>query len=211
MITAFSRFNARVSEFSPQDAGQWFCGRLRQVLVGPAEASSGAAVLEDDVSSLQGDITEDVHANAGVGLETTKASGASLGQRRVGDVATGDGNLRRADEDVERRGASVAAQHVATLGGTVLGAGDLGVVLLDDGRGQVKKGRTGISNALDGGSRARSATNGITGSGECPVPRRSAHGGVCDLAGIRRSVDGAEFVSSSFPLVSVWHFQQWCE
>lgn len=123
---------------------------LRQVLVGPAKSGAAATVFKDDVGSLERNVTENVQTDASVGLQSTEAGRTTSSKGGVGNVASRNGNLGCANEDVEVRGASVAAERVAALQFAVLGACDLGVVLLDNRSRKVKKSGTSVSNSLDG-------------------------------------------------------------
>jgi hypothetical protein len=66
----------------------------------------------------------------------------------------------------------------------ILGTGDLGVILLNNGCWEVEKSCAGISNALDLGTSIGSSANRVASSVKGPVAGRSADRGVCDLAGV---------------------------
>lgn len=80
-------------------------------LLGPS--NRGGLAVEDDVGSLQGDITKDVEADVVRGLQAAKAS-LTLQGLEV-DVLGGDGDGSIADTEAEVGQVSTAVENPATL------------------------------------------------------------------------------------------------
>lgn len=72
-------------------------------------------MLEDNVGSLERNVSENVKTNASVGLQTTEAGGASRSQRGVSNVASGDSDLGSSNEDVEGGKSGAATNYVSAL------------------------------------------------------------------------------------------------
>jgi hypothetical protein len=111
-------------------------------LGGKAEARSLG--VEDDVLALQEDITEDGEANARVALDTTVAGGATSGDLGVVDQLTGDNGVVAVDGHSEVGQGGGTGEDVASVGVTVLGAGDLLVVGGDNAVREQEKGGAGV-------------------------------------------------------------------
>lgn len=79
-------------------------------LLGPTQR--GGLAVEDDVGSLQGDITEDVEADVSGGLETAEAGVAD--RRAVVQVLGGDGDGRVTNTEGEVGQGGIAAEDPAT-------------------------------------------------------------------------------------------------
>lgn len=100
---------------------------------------------------LEGNVAEDVDADARAGLQSAEAGGAAIGDGSVVDEGSRNGDARRADAESEGGEGGGAGVDVTAIGVAVGGAGDLGVVCLHNGGGEVQEGGTGVSNASDAG------------------------------------------------------------
>ena len=161
---------SRLAVHSPRPATGYpalSIGRL-EALRSPAEAGGGAAV-EDDESSLERNIAEDVDADGAAVLETTEAGRAALGDRAVVDVRSGDGDARAADAESEAGEGARAGEDIAAISIAVGRTGNLLVVGLDDAEGEVEQGGAGIGNARDAAGGERAAANRVAGRGPGPV------------------------------------------
>lgn len=96
--------------------------------------NAGVAAIEDDESSLEGNVAEDGEADVAVGLDAAVAGGA--GDGGVVDVAAGDGDAGAADTEGEVGQGGGAGEDVGGLAAAVGRAADGGVVGLDDGVGE---------------------------------------------------------------------------
>lgn len=143
--------------------------QLGESLVSPAETRASTAVLEYNISCFESNVSKDVHSNTGIGLKSTETSCTALCERRIGNVASRDGDLGGTDEKVEVRSVSIAAQRVTALLLVVLGAGNFGIVGLDDCGGQVEKGCTSVGNSLDLCARTGSGPDTVTRCIKGPV------------------------------------------
>lgn len=112
------------------------------------QAGSGRAI-EDNQSSLEGNVAKDVDTDAGAALDAAKAGGAAGGDGAVVDDLAGDGNAGGPDAEGEGRRGGAAGEHVAAVRVAVLGAADLLVVGADDGSGEVQQGCASVSDAVD--------------------------------------------------------------
>lgn len=172
-------------------------GQLRESLGSPADAR-GAGAIEDNESSLESNITENVDANAGAGLQTTEASGAAISDGTVVHVGGRNSNASRANTEGEGGEGSRAGEDVATVGRAAGRSRDLGVVGSDDGGGEVEKGGAGIGDTRDAGGGEGVGADLVSGRGEHPVLGLS-DSGVGDGASVLGRVNGTESVGTSCP------------
>lgn len=109
-----------------------------------SETKLGASRVKNDILALQEDITEDGEANARVALDTTVAGGATSGDLGVVDQLTGDNGVVAVDGHSEVGQGGGTGEDVASVGVTVLGAGDLLVVGGDNAVREQEKGGAGV-------------------------------------------------------------------
>lgn len=173
----------------------------RQSLGGETQCGSGSTV-KDNISGLQSDVAVDVDTDAGAGLETTVTSGGTIFDRGIVEVGTGNDDANGAHNVGEGRQSGSAWEDVTTVGVGVGGAGDLGVVVLDNGGGQQEKGCAGISNTANGGL-VRGCANQVARGTELPEALRGGHRGVGNGASVLGGVGVAEVISTSYFLKSV--------
>lgn len=108
------------------------------------EAKTRSLGVENDVLTLEEDITEDGEAKARVALDTTKAGGAASTDGGVFDVLSGNNRIVVTNGDSEVRQISRAREDIATLSLAVLGASNLFVVGGDNRVREQEKGGAGI-------------------------------------------------------------------
>lgn len=169
--------------------------RLR--LVREADSWRPAAGIKDSVHSLQENITKDVEANASVGLDTSKASRATLSKRGVVDVLAWNGEGLAANGHVEVWWAGRAGDGVSTLRAVELSALHLAVVGLHSAGWKVEKRSASIK---DGGAEAASrcviATSRGATSSELPETLRVVHWDVGNGTSVLGAVDVAKRVAT---------------
>lgn len=136
-------------------------------LGGPTQTGGGGAI-EDDEGSLEGDVAEDVDADAGGALDAAEAGGAAGGDGAVVDDLAGDGDAGGADAEGEAGRGGAAGEDVAAVRVAVGRAADLLVVRADDRGRQVQQGRAGVGDAVDGGRHERAGPDRV--AGRLPLP-----------------------------------------
>lgn len=94
----------------------------------------------DNILALEEDISEDAETDTSVILDASVASRRSSSDRRIVDVLSRDDLVHTSDDSGERRQRSRAGEHVSTVSVGVAGSGNLGVVRLHNGGGEVEKG-----------------------------------------------------------------------
>lgn len=129
-------------------------------------------------------------------MKTTEAGLACLINWGVVDERTRDGDGGGLDTENEVGQLGGAREGVATLVVVELGAGDAGVVILNDGIVNQEQTGTGISNTSDGRTRRPARADSVTRGGEGPETLALVDGGVDNLALELGGIDVAEVVSA---------------
>ena len=155
-----------------------------------AESRGAATVIKDGVDSLQEDVTEDVEANASVGLNSTEAAGSRVVDRRVVDICAWNGKSLTTDRNIEIWQTGLAVEDVSTLRLIDLRTRNLAVVRRCYIGWEVKQGSASV---CDGGSDATGG--GIAGTGriasrcEAPETLRAVDWNISDGTSVLGSVD----------------------
>lgn len=176
---------------------QRLCNHCLDSLGSKAQAGSGGAI-EDDQSSLEGNVAKDVDTDTGAALDAAEASGATRGDGAVVDDLAGDGDAGGADAEGECWRGGAAGEHVAAVRVAVLGAADLLVVGADDGSGEVQQGRASVSDAVDRGRHKGPRAHRVSGTNELPEALAGGHRGVGDGPGVGAVVNEAEVVCTGY-------------
>lgn len=175
--------------------------RCLQSLLSPTNLL--VTTIENNKSSLKGDITEDVDANIFARLNTTEAGGRTVLDRSIVDVRAGNGDSNTTNGKAEVGQRSRAAEDVSTVSRTVLSSADLGIVCGVDAGREEEEGGAGISNTIDGASVDGSRANGVARSSEVPETLRRVHGSVSDLASVGCAIDVAKVVSTRLLVLEI--------
>ena len=137
-------------------------------LLRETEARAAGRNVVDNVLALEEDVTEDVEANALIGLDATEAGAAAardgcvvnkLARHGLGDAADGDGKVGQG---------GTAGEHVAALCVIDFGAANLGVVCLCDCGVDVDQGCAGVNDTGDVGLDGSRGADGVASCGEAP-------------------------------------------
>lgn len=172
-------------------------------LLRESEAGGAGRNIVDNVLALEEDVTEDVEANAIVGLNSTEACAGARGERSVVDELARHGLGDAADGDGEVGQSSGAREHVATLCVVDLGTGDLGVVRLCDRGVDVDQGCAGVDDTGDATLDGCCGTDAVSGGGETPETLARIHVDVGDGAGVLCAVDETKVVGTSGVVLKV--------
>lgn len=174
------------------------------LLFGEAESWRALRLVEDGVDGLQEDITEDVEADAGVGLETSEALAAAGRDWCVVDVRAWNDEGLAADLYVEVWQSGAAWEDVSTLGAAAGRTLNGAVVGLGGAGWNVKERSTSVS---DGGAEAARgtvvATCGRAAGGELPEALGGVNWNVDDRASVLGGVDVAEGVATCGAMLEV--------
>lgn len=175
---------------------------LHQGLGRKAQLWASAAV-EDNELALEEDISKDVDADAGVGLDAAEAGRAARVGGGVVDVRARDGGRVAADGEGDGWESGAAGVGVATLGLVVLGAGDATVVGGDDAVVEQEKGGPGVGNSVADGAAGGAAVDAVAVGCETPEAAAAVDGHVGDIAGVGRVINAAEAVGSRLAFLEV--------
>lgn len=167
-----------------------------------AQLWAGVSV-EDDELALEEDVTEDVDADAGVGLNAAEAGRAARVGWGVVDVRARDRGCVAADGEGNGRKGGAARVSVAALGLVVLGAVDTAVVGGDDSVVEEEKASSGVGDGVGDGASGCASINAVAIGREAPETSAVVDGDVGDLAGVGRVVDAAEAVGSGLAFLEV--------
>lgn len=151
--------------------------------------------------SLEENVTEDGDTRTGAGLDTTVA--LTTANAGVVDVAAGSDELLATDDGGKAGKRGGARENVTTLLVGVLGAGDLGVVGVDNVVGEEHESGASVSNGRVGAGDGGTAADRVAGSGELPEAVSGVDRDVSDGSGVLGGVDVAKVVRSRATLLQV--------
>lgn len=168
-------------------------GHFKSFLLGrEADSWRAAAVVKDSVDGLQENITEDVEADASVGLDASEAARATGRDRGVVDVFAWNGEGLAANGHVEVWWGAAAWEGVSALRAVEAGALDLAVVRLHCAAWEVEERSASVSNrGAEAAGGCVAATCREAASGELPEALRVVNWNVGDAAGVFGAIDVA--------------------
>ena len=172
-------------------------------LLGETEARRARGDVVDNVLALEEDVTENVEADALIGLDASEAGSGARGDGGVVDELSRHGLGDAADGDGEVGQSGRAGEYITALCVVDLGAGDLGVVGLCDGRVDVNQGCAGVDDAVDVGPDGCGGANRVTCRGEAPEALAVVNVDVSDGTGVLCGVDEAEVVGTGGMVLEV--------
>ena len=175
-----------------------FCPDNRLKVLG-SPSKTGLTIragIEHDESSLEGNVTVDIDAQAGARLQAAKA-GAVTGVAEVHQVAWNrDACAVVVDSEREVGRARIARERVTSSEPVELAAADVGVVVVHDLVGEKQQRSARIGDALDAGLLEAVTTNLVARRGEAPEAETVVYRGVGNRARVARVVDEAEVVGT---------------
>lgn len=140
------------------------------------------AAVEDDESSLESNVTENVQSNAAGALQTTEGgSGVDVG---VVENLAGDGDVALANTESQVMQDSDLGEDETALVLVIAGTANTTVVGVDNAVREEGKSGAGVSNTVNGAGGDGGAVGGEAVGVELPEALAVVDGDVVDVAGV---------------------------
>lgn len=132
-----------------------------------------------------------------------KLTGARVSDGGVFDKASGNDGAITASSKRDAGESGAAWENISALGGTVQGAWNTVIVVVNDAVWKVKQGCTGVGDSVDGCRSKIALADGVTIAGEFPEVSTAVNGHVRNASSVLGVVDEAKAIASWRTLLQI--------